>query len=79
MNKPPGITRIATLNYDLGVEQAARLGGLLVDTGITNWGGGLRWHWGEHQANVRLLKLHGSLGWGRPYGEGDTYRLGLLE
>ena len=57
MNKPPGITRIATLNYDLGVEQAARLGGLLVDTGITNWGGGLRWHWGGTPGQCSATKI----------------------
>ena len=70
MLQEPGVTPIATLNYDLGVEQAAKLGGLVVDTGITNWRGGLRWRWGQLKADVQLLKLHGSLGWGRPYGEG---------
>ena len=63
-------TRIATLNYDLGVEQAARGRGLDVDTGITKWRGGLRWRWSDPKANVQLLKLHGSLDWGQPVGEG---------
>ena len=61
---------IATLNYDLGVETAAQLGELSVDTGITKWRGGLRWRWDLDNPDVKLLKLHGSLNWGRPYGEG---------
>ena len=59
--------RIATLNYDIGVENASANAKLLVDTGIEKWKGGLSWEWGEN-ADVRLLKLHGSIDWGRLYG-----------
>jgi len=57
-------TRIATLNYDIGVENASANAGLLVDTGIEKWKGGMSWGWDE-DADVRLLKLHGSIDWGR--------------
>ena len=59
--------RIATLNYDIGVENASANAGLLVDTGVEKWKGGMSWEWDEN-ADVRLLKLHGSIDWGRPYG-----------
>lgn len=60
-------TWIATLNYDIGVENASANAELLVDTGVEKWKGGLSWKWDEN-ADVRLLKLHGSIDWGRPYG-----------
>jgi len=62
-------TRIATLNYDIGVENASANAELLVDTGIENWKGGMSWEW-SGDADIRLLKLHGSINWGRPYFEG---------
>lgn len=51
---------IATLNYDLAVEGAARQLGKSLDTGLDAWQGGYRWAWSSN-ADVRLLKLHGSL------------------
>jgi hypothetical protein len=54
--------RIASLNYDLGVESMAAGAGASVDTGIAAWGGGHAWSWNE-SAQVRLLKLHGSIDW----------------
>ncbi len=53
--------RIATLNYDLGLELAASLRGTKVDTGVENWRGGFDWHWNGE--GVPLLKLHGSIDW----------------
>ena len=64
-------TRIATLNYDIGVENASANAELLVDTGIENWKGGMSWEW-SGDADIRLLKLHGSINWGRPYFEGGS-------
>lgn len=54
--------RIATLNYDLGVENAAERAGRVLTDGIAEWTGGLDWSWGEG-GDVQLLKLHGSLNW----------------
>lgn len=53
--------RVATLNYDLGVELAASLIGLQVDRGIQGWTGGVDWHWSGE--GIPLLKLHGSIDW----------------
>jgi hypothetical protein len=52
---------VATLNYDLSVEQAGELVGVPVHTGISNWGVERDWGWPE--SGVRLLKLHGSIDW----------------
>lgn len=57
-----GPVRVATLNYDHGLEMAAFRAGLTVATGITLWDGELEWDW-EAGADVNLLKLHGSLDW----------------
>lgn len=51
---------VATLNYDLSVETACARIGLSVDTGLDRWRGGYDWEWAL-DADVRLLKLHGSL------------------
>lgn len=61
--------RVATLNYDIGVENASANAELLVDTGIENWKGGMSWEW-SRDADIRLLKLHGSIDWGYPRVEG---------
>jgi hypothetical protein len=52
---------IATLNYDLSIEQAAELEGVAVDTAIEHWINTGRWAW--HENGLRLLKLHGSINW----------------
>lgn len=54
--------RIATLNYDLSIETLARTRGMNCDTGIDSWLGGRAWTWRE-EADVHLLKLHGSIDW----------------
>lgn len=51
---------IATLNYDLTVETACAQRGTSCDTGLTAWAGGYNWAWSK-DAQVRLLKLHGSV------------------
>lgn len=51
---------IATLNYDISVETACSRLGLSVETGLDRWRGGYGWEWAS-DADVRLLKLHGSL------------------
>lgn len=56
----PELHAIATLNYDLSVETACSRIGLSVDTGLDQWRGGYGWEWSS-AADVRLLKLHGSL------------------
>lgn len=58
--------RVVTLNYDIGIENASANVGLLVDTGVEKWEDGMSWGWSEN-ADVRLLKLHGSISRGRPY------------
>jgi hypothetical protein len=57
-----GDATIATLNYDLAVETLAESLGKTVDTGIRNWTTGADWVWNS-AADVRLLKLHGSIDW----------------
>lgn len=55
--------RVATLNYDRGVELMGESTGQRISTGITEWdGGNLSWGW-DPTADVQLLKLHGSLDW----------------
>ena len=65
-----GIT-IATLNYDLSIEQAAAVARVPVYTGIESWVAERRWHWPAQ--GVRLLKLHGSVDWAwdRPSADGE--------
>jgi hypothetical protein len=55
-----GVT-IATLNYDLSIEQAAADIGCTVHTGIEEWASDGRWRWPAD--GVRLLKMHGSIDW----------------
>lgn len=53
---------IATLNYDVAVERACRQYGASVSTGIGNWIANENWEdWDD--ADLRLLKLHGSIDW----------------
>lgn len=51
---------IATLNYDLAVERAGGQLGVSLATGLDDWRGGYSWAW-PPEADIRLLKLHGSL------------------
>lgn len=73
-------TRIATLNYDLGVETAAAAKGLSVDSGPWGLPHGFSWVWEGHDPNaIKLLKLHGSVDWSYfydqpPYIERILYR-----
>lgn len=55
--------QIATLNYDLCIEEAARTAGVQVTDGIEAWTGGFKWNWEPASAPVHLLKLHGSINW----------------
>ncbi|KRE90125.1 SIR2 family protein [Arthrobacter sp. Soil764] len=55
-------TRVATLNYDLSLESFCEANRIQYDTGIEQWSGGFNWHW-NNRADLRLLKLHGSLDW----------------
>lgn len=52
---------IASLNYDLTIEQACSAASVPIDTGIDHWIVNRRWSWSEN--GVRLLKLHGSIDW----------------
>jgi hypothetical protein len=53
---------IATLNYDRSVELMCERRGIRLDTGISGWSGGSDWRW-DDDAEVRLLKIHGSIDW----------------
>lgn len=55
-----GIT-IATLNYDLSIEQSAEVVGASWSTGVEGWLQTGRWNWPSE--GIRLLKLHGSIDW----------------
>lgn len=52
-------TRIATLNMDCGVEQAAKSARVPLSLGMDLWRGGVDWKWESDEH--RLLKLHGSI------------------
>lgn len=52
---------IATLNYDLSIEQAAQAAGVSCATGVETWLRTGRWDWPRD--GIRLLKLHGSINW----------------
>jgi hypothetical protein len=69
--RPGGLT-IATLNYDLSIEQACEAGGIDCETGIEGWTRDRRWNWPSDA--VRLLKLHGSIEWAwqEIWPDGDT-------
>jgi len=75
MIRSNSLTGIATLNYDLAVEKACHAAGLTVDTGLETWRGGYEWEWATPQADVRLLKLHGSLDYVLGQGEQDGERV----
>jgi SIR2-like domain len=70
--KDGGLT-VATLNYDVSVEQAAALAGADCTTGILGWIESGRWHWPEDA--IRLIKLHGSIDW---IWEATEHRAGQL-
>ena len=53
--------RLATLNFDLGVEMAAAHSGVRLDTGFESWDGTLEWRWDDAADGARLLKLHGCI------------------
>lgn len=55
-----GLT-IATLNYDLSIEQTAEAIGVQCTTGVESWLHAGRWEWPPD--GIRLLKLHGSIDW----------------
>lgn len=55
-----GLT-IATLNYDLAIEQAAASCQMQCATGVERWLGAGGWEWPK--TGIRLLKLHGSINW----------------
>lgn len=55
-----GLT-IATLNYDLSIEQSAEAMGVPFATGVEGWLRTGRWIWPPD--GIRLLKLHGSIDW----------------
>jgi hypothetical protein len=54
--------QIATLNYDRSIEFLCGRSGRELATGVSLWAGGYDWDW-EAGADVRLLKLHGSIDW----------------
>jgi hypothetical protein len=69
----PGRAVIATLNYDLGVENAAAALKMQLDVGVETWTGGVDWSWSGN-TTTRLLKLHGSIDWQRQQ-DRDTFDL----
>lgn len=57
-----GTAQIATLNYDRSIELLCEQNNVSLDTGINGWTGGSDWEWSPG-AEVRLLKIHGSIDW----------------
>jgi hypothetical protein len=64
-----GPLRVATLNYDRSLEEVALRAGVSVDRGIEAWSGAYDWRWNE-DADLQLLKLHGSIDWQLEDGRG---------
>lgn len=58
-----GVT-IATLNYDLSIEDQAHRWQVSIDRGFREFDAGERQVWSA--SGIRLLKLHGSVDWSRP-------------
>lgn len=54
---------IATLNYDLTVESAARASGIPVHRGVEHWLPGTPMKFASEVGHVNLFKLHGSIDW----------------
>jgi hypothetical protein len=54
--------QIVTLNYDRSIESLAEQAKVTLDTGVEAWSGAYNWNWSD-TADLRLLKLHGSLDW----------------
>lgn len=75
MVQTESLNAITTLNYDLAVEKACAAAGLTVDTGLDSWRGGYNWEWSNSRAQVRLLKLHGSLDYVLGRAERDGARI----
>lgn len=56
------VVDIVTLNYDNSIELLCNRADRVVDTGADLWDGSYSWKWSS-TAQVRLLKMHGSLDW----------------
>lgn len=69
-----GKVTVATLNYDLCVETAASLNDIPVCRGIDKWNTDWELEWTN--SGVQLIKLHGSIDWGR---EGQLNRYNQTE
>ncbi len=61
---------IASLNYDLVIEDACRNLGIGCSQGVQNWAQDWALTWSN--VGVRLLKLHGSIDWGRSVPTDDS-------
>jgi hypothetical protein len=61
-----GTVTVASLNYDLIVEEACKSHGVNISTGTDRWSEEWVLSWAD--SGVNLIKLHGSIGWTRaPY------------
>ena len=69
---------IATLNYDLSIEQAGHDEGIAVETGIDAWIADRRWP-RQLGDGVRLLKLHGSIDWCWDQGTSEEGQMPMYE
>jgi hypothetical protein len=70
-NRQVGGLSIATLNYDVTIEEAAASAGVDIDDGMARWSeSGLIFRDGA----LRLLKLHGSTSWSEDESGDVTYR-----
>lgn len=77
--RPGGLT-VASLNYDLSIEQMGHAEGVPVSTGLGEWSKHRRWMWPPE--GLRLMKLHGSIDWcweASEAGPGDLPRRHVVE
>lgn len=62
LNSTGSPAQVVTLNYDRSIELLAERHGRKIDTGVDRWSGAFDWDW-ANSADIRLLKMHGSIDW----------------
>lgn len=71
-----GKLTIATINYDLTIETVAERRGIDICRGLDNWNDEWRMHWSN--SGIQLIKLHGSIDWGRGSRKNPDHQKNLL-
>lgn len=72
-----GRVTIATINYDLSIETAANLREIQYSRGISKWNAEWKLEWSE--SGIQLIKLHGSIDWGKIRRTNPENKIQLLQ